>query len=89
MEIATAVAAQPGPTGLVQTYAGDVMQPFNPAGPMESIWGIGSNRTHGHRCVVIDTQGLPKSSKTATAPQGEPHPHGAEAPAGANRWCGC
>jgi len=31
----------PALKGVIPYYAGDIMQPFNPAGPMESIWSIG------------------------------------------------
>ena len=31
----------PALNGLIPFYSGDVMAPFNPAGPMESMWTIG------------------------------------------------
>jgi len=33
--------AVPALTGKIPFYEGDVMAPFLPAGPLESIWGIG------------------------------------------------
>merc|ERR1719231_1823617 len=31
----------PALDGIIPAYSGDVMQPFNPAGPLESIWTVG------------------------------------------------
>jgi len=31
----------PALDGVIPAYSGDVMAPFLPAGPMESIWSIG------------------------------------------------
>jgi len=31
----------PALDGIIPAYSGDIMQPFNPAGPLESIWTVG------------------------------------------------